>query len=91
MNDPNKMHHAMPRSMNFKLENNQEIDGNIKTKKIKVDKDVHVRKAVDVTASRGKNNIKNTYINKINSLIVDQKVDTKAEENKMYISFNGIN
>lgn len=83
MNDPNKMHHAMPRSMNFKLENNQEIDGNIKTKKIKVDKDVHVRKAVDVTASRGKNNIKNTYINKINSLIVDQKVDTKAEENKI--------
>jgi len=88
MNDANKMHHAMPRGLNFKLENNQEIDGNIKTKKIKLDKDQHARKAVDVTSSRVKNNIKNTYINKINSLIVDQKVDFKAEENKMYALYS---
>lgn len=73
----------MNRSMNFKIENNQEIDGSLKTKKIKLDKEQTVRKAVDVTSSRiNKNNIKNTYINKINSLITDQKVDMKSEENK---------
>lgn len=82
MNEANKVHSAMPRPMNFKIENNQDFDGNIKTKKVKLDKGEHIRKAVDVTSSRGKNNIKNTYINKINSLISDQKVDMKSEENK---------
>ncbi len=82
MNEAGKLHPGMNRSMNFKIENNQEIDGSIKTKKIKLDKDQNVRKAVDVTSSRvNKNNIKNTYINKINSLITE-KADTKSEENK---------
>ena len=82
MNEANKLHPGMNRSMNFKIENNQEIDGSLKTKKIKLDKDQNVRKAVDVTSSRvSKNNIKNTYINKINSLITE-KADMKSEENK---------
>lgn len=82
MNEANKVMNAVPRPMNFKIENNQEADGGIKTKKIKLDKDQMVRKAVDVTSSRGKNNIKNTYINKINSLINEPKAALKSEENK---------
>lgn len=82
MNEANKVMNAVPRPMNFKIENNQEVDGGIKTKKIKLDKDQMVRKAVDVTNSKGKNNIKNTYINKINSLINEPKASLKSEENK---------
>ena len=85
MNEANKVHCAIPRPMNYKLDNgNQDLDGSLKTKKIKTDKDVGVRKAVDVTSARGKSNIKNTYINKINSLITEP--ETKSEENKMYYS-----
>jgi len=90
MGEANKLHPGMNRSMNFKIENNQEIDGSLKTKKIKLDKEQTVRKAVDVTSSRlNKNNIKNTYINKINSLITDQKVDMKSEESKPEVVAKG--
>ncbi len=83
MNESSKIHQSLSRGMNYKLDNNQEIDGHVKTKKVKLEKETSIKRIPDVHSSRSKHNIKNTYINKINSLIVDQKADTKAEENKM--------
>jgi len=67
-------------TMNFKVENPEEFDGNTKTKKIKTNRNGEIK--VHDVSSKNKGNIKNTYINKINSLITDPKYTNTAESSK---------
>ena len=77
---------------NFKFVD-EEFDGHAKSKKLKTSKDNGIRKAPSTHSASesegncktgGKNNIKNTYINKINHLINDEKA-AKAEKEKKYL------
>jgi hypothetical protein len=70
----------------MKYENMEETDGNVKKKKLKTNKQTAaIRRTGDFgsgsesSTKGGKHNIKNTYINKINTLISEQK-PSKAEE-----------
>jgi hypothetical protein len=75
MNEGNKMQFAAQQPANYKMDpNSQDIDGALKTKKVKLNRgEIEVKRIPDVNL-KNKSNIKNTYINKINSLIVDPKV-----------------
>lgn len=53
--------------------------GDVKTKKLKTNKETEIKKIPD-TPPKMKNNIKNTYINKINSLITEQKDTPKSRK-----------
>jgi len=66
--------------MNFKVENPEEFDGNTKIKKVKTNRNLEINK-VHAADKNNKGNIKNTYINKINSLITDPKY-TNPENTK---------
>ena len=72
--------HSDPTSatFNYKNDNDDEFDGNIKVKKMKTNKETEIKKVAEIP-SRNKNNIKNTYINKINSLITEPK---ESQRNK---------
>ena len=87
MNDPSKMQYVAPQPVNYKMDNNpQEIDGALKTKKVKLNRgDIEIKKMPEVP-SKSKSNIKNTYINKINSLITDPKHESQ-DSPKPYFLF----
>ena len=66
----------------YKVENAEDLEhGPARTKKTKTGKDTGTRKAVESQQSskNQKANIKNTYINKINSLINDKVIDVQDE------------
>lgn len=67
-----------------KTDVSEEYEGNVKTKKVKTSKENGTRKTFQATetSSRGnyKSNIKNTYINKINSLISEAPEEKPAEK-----------
>jgi hypothetical protein len=71
--------------LGYKIENPDEIEGSSKVKKIKTDKEVslNVKRPSDAS-SKSRNNTKNTYINKINTLITEEEeLDIKPEVPKM--------
>ena len=86
MNEGGKMQFAAQQPGGYKMDPNpQEIDGALKTKKVKLNRgDIEVKRIPEVNI-KSKSNIKNTYINKINSLITDPKVNSPAENPKPYI------
>jgi len=83
MNEGGKMQFAAQQPGGYKMDPNpQEIDGALKTKKVKLNRgDIEVKRIPEVNI-KSKSNIKNTYINKINSLITDPKVNSPAENPK---------
>lgn len=66
------MQFVNPSVMTYKMENPEEFDGNMKVKKLKTNKETEIRRVPEIP-SRMKSNIKNTYINKINSLITTEQ------------------
>lgn len=66
---------------NFRSESPDEFDGNAKSKKIKTSKEGEV-KVSPGTPSMIKSNIKNTYINKINSLITEETENPRHKKDK---------
>ncbi len=66
---------------NFKIETPEELDGNIKNKKVKTNKNGEIHRAFE-PSSKNKGNIKNTYINKIKSLITDPSYAGQNEGTK---------
>ncbi len=89
MSEGNKMQFAAQQPANYKMDPNpQDLDGALKTKKVKLNRgDIEVKRIPEVNL-KNKSNIKNTYINKINSLIVDPKV-ASPEHPKPYLIYFG--
>jgi hypothetical protein len=96
----NKLQYNVPGLSNFKFVDSEEYDGHAKSKKLRTSKDTALRRAPSVTHSTsesegtnknsGKNNIKNTYINKINHLISDEKSGKEENEKRYKISLCSI-
>ena len=88
MNEAGKMQFAAQQPGGYKMDPSpQDIDGALKTKKVKLNRgDIEVKRIPEANFKSSKNNIKNTYINKINSLITDPKV-ASPEHPKPYILF----
>ena len=88
MNDNNKMQFNPPNVQNYKVENSEDIDQDFKTKKLKIGRDIGLsfKKPIE-TSSKVKPNTKNTYINKISSLIHEEGSDDDEESEKTYSSF----
>lgn len=78
MNEAPKMPFGPQSALSYKVENAEDFDGNIKVKKVKTNKEVEVQK-ISSDASKMKSNIKNTYINKINSLITDKSMGKEGK------------
>lgn len=91
VNDP-KLPYGVTNSLGFKFIETDDYDGHAKSKKLKTGKDTGLRKSPSVANSAsesegttklgGKTNIKNTYINKINNLISDEKIAAKLDTDK---------
>lgn len=84
----NKM--LYPTITNFKFDNYEDFENASKSKKLKNNKEAGIKRNTSVNSNlsgennqkgSSKSNIKNTYINKINSLITE-KPEKKAEEEK---------
>ena len=74
--------------LGYKIENPDEMEGSSKPKKIKTDKEasLNVKRPTEVS-NKSRSNTKNTYINKINTLICEEsELDQKPEVPKMYIT-----
>jgi len=83
MNEANKMQFVAPQPSGYKMDHSpQEIDGALKTKKVKLNRGDMEIKRIPEMPSKSKSNIKNTYINKINSLITDPKHEPQPEHPK---------
>jgi len=84
--DGSNLQYGPQPTMNFKVENPEEFDGNTKIKKVKTNRNLEINK-VHAADKNNKGNIKNTYINKINSLITDPKYtnpeNTKGPSNQI--------
>jgi hypothetical protein len=92
MNDPNKMLYNVPSISNFKFDNYEEFEAGGK-KKLKTGRDSGKDKKGGyanqdaVSKMNAKNNIKNTYINKINQLITDVKPPKPDDDKKYFLTF----
>ena len=84
MNENNKMQFNVPNAQNYKVENSEDLDQDFKTKKLKIGRDTGLsfKKPIE-TSSKNKPNTKNTYINKISSLIHEES-DDEDESEKTY-------
>ena len=71
ISEPNKMQFEQFTPGTYTVGSHEDIDGNVKIKKMKTNKESEVKKVPE--SSKQKNNIKNTYINKINSLNPNEK------------------
>lgn len=76
LNENTKMPFGSQAALSYKVENAEDFDGNIKVKKVKINKEVEVQKISDVSKMKNNTNSKNTYINKINSLQMGGKAES---------------
>jgi hypothetical protein len=92
MNGMNDTKMLYPTIANFKFDNYEDFENSAKNKKLKTNKETGLKRNTSVNSNNSgenlrdskasqKSNIKNTYINKINSLITE-KPEKKVEDEK---------
>jgi hypothetical protein len=90
MNGMNESKMLYPTIANFKFDNYEDYENAAKSKKLKTNKETGMKRNTSINSNisdeansknANKSNIKNTYINKINSLITE-KPEKKVEDEK---------